>query len=1475
MLLFMFSWSYGQTVEFIERLDRSDISFPMRSATGASVAIDGNYAVVGIPAGQASLDVAQGMAIIYKYDADTDSWSELKTLVGSQSCDNSHFGFDVEVFGDLIAVSEFTQKHDGSGQVGNVYIYQRDLGGADNWGEFKIIDAPEGSNDTFGYGLTLSDTTLVVGHRAFNTMAIYDRNQGGPDNWGLTQTFDVPVTVASPNIKLDGDRLFYSVVLQGTFIRERDEGGPDNWGLVKTIAHGTDFSGAGLEVRDSLLFIGTGQAIQVRKKDQGGIDNWGLIQNIPSGGNTGLGREIHISDTLMIAAEPNASVNGLSGAGRARILTFDPLEANPLTLLDTITADVPKTQESFGMTVDIQGDQVIIGATKYPIFFSFDRAGRAEIRSRNAGGTDNWGTLLEVGNSTFADQSQYGSVIDVEDNLMLTGAQTTNTDTTTNSGAALLYQRDQGGADAWGEIKYFTAPNPGNNQEYGKKVALSGDIIAIAENGDTYIYYKDEGGPDNWGLVKTIEQSTQLIDIHGNTLVIISADNEIRLYYKDEGGLDNWGFVTTTTAGLVIPKTVTLTADDLYIADPGTNSGRVFHFKKDEGGIDTWGLSQVILGSIQLNGAANDFGSDLAVFDSLLVVTSQNGSSGGAQQILVFEEEPNGYNEIQILERPLSRSTFGRDVAMSDRYVITGDPRTNGDSGRAYLYQRDKGGFDQWGLVESFDTPDACAVVSFTREFGIVDKTLFITSGNGNSHGFRSGSILRYEIKPVPFITEWDITAGESLTLPTTSQPYRFEYKWVLSSDTTVVIEGNHFSLEDGDFTTTFAEGGIYRLEIDGLFPHLVGHPIDKLLDVVQWGEHEFFSMESTFAGWTGTGFSATDTPDLRFATDFSSAFADTPSFNHDISDWDMSKATELDSMFAGAMVFNQDIGGWQVDSVQTMAAMFRNADAFNQPIGAWKVQHVSSFDNMFRDNDAINQDLGNWKFDETDSVVDVFLDATAFDCEQWSRTIIGWKDNNPDVDNVQIGGPDASYDEVAGVARQALVSRGWTINGSEFSGSCIPFITLWTVADGDVITIGTSNGDFDIQYTWIDDATGQVVFAGSHTVADGPFETTFTTGGQYTLEVLGTISHMPFYSKDKLTDVLQWGNNPWHSMVSMFEDWPGTGFSASDAPKLDQVTNMSQMFDGASGFNEDLNHWDVSNVSDMGLLFRQCSSFNGDISNWDVSNVEKMDLMFGGASSFNGDISQWETASLKITSRMFFGATSFNQDISDWDVSNVTNFLATFNNAQAFNQDISDWDVSSVVNMKNMFTNAAVFNQDLGPWDVRNVVDMSGMFSNSSEFNQDLSAWRFRPDVNLKDIFKDATGMDCTNWSNTIIAWNYYHPDMIDQSLGVPQFTHGIHATASVNELNARGWNVASTEDAGACSDPTIKYWTGDIDTDWEVADNWHNKAVPVAGDKVIIPTRINDPILQIITPLIRSLEILSGATMSVQGLGNLNLQD
>merc|ERR1712032_1290505 len=96
---------------------------------------------------------------------------------------------------------------------------------------------------------------------------------------------------------------------------------------------------------------------------------------------------------------------------------------------------------------------------------------------------------------------------------------------------------------------------------------------------------------------------------------------------------------------------------------------------------------------------------------------------------------------------------------------------------------------------------------------------------------------------------------------------------------------------------------------------------------------------------------------------------------------------------------------------------------------------------------------------------------------------------------------------------------------------------------------------------------------------------------------------------------------------------------------------------------------WDVSSVTDMSDLFNGAVGFNGDISKWDVSRVKDMSGMFQGAIAFNGDLSQWDVSSVKDTSCMFKGASLFDGDLSKWDVSSVTNMNEMFLDATTFEE--------------------------------------------------------------------------------------------------------------------------------------------------------------------------------------------------------------
>jgi len=131
-----------------------------------------------------------------------------------------------------------------------------------------------------------------------------------------------------------------------------------------------------------------------------------------------------------------------------------------------------------------------------------------------------------------------------------------------------------------------------------------------------------------------------------------------------------------------------------------------------------------------------------------------------------------------------------------------------------------------------------------------------------------------------------------------------------------------------------------------------------------------------------------------------------------------------------------------------------------------------------------------------------------------------------------------------------------------------------------------------------------------------------------------------------------------------------------------------------------EINTWNVSQITNMDNLFNTYSEFNDDISNWNVSNVLTMANMFNGAGAFNQPLNNWIPSSVTNMANMFNGAIAFNQPLDNWNTSSVTTMANMFNGASAFNQSLDNWNTSSVTTMVNMFNGAIAFNQLVYNWE-------------------------------------------------------------------------------------------------------------------------------------------------------------------------------
>ena len=206
------------------------------------------------------------------------------------------------------------------------------------------------------------------------------------------------------------------------------------------------------------------------------------------------------------------------------------------------------------------------------------------------------------------------------------------------------------------------------------------------------------------------------------------------------------------------------------------------------------------------------------------------------------------------------------------------------------------------------------------------------------------------------------------------------------------------------------------------------------------------------------------------------------------------------------------------------------------------------------------------------------------------------------------------------------------------------------------------------------------------------------------------------------------------------------------------------------------------------------------DIKQWGAVQWSSMRAMFFGCSNLPG-FSATDTPDLSNVTNMsfmFWGATSFNQPIGNWNVSNVTNMVSMFYSASSFNQPIGNWNVSNVTNMINMFDNATSFNQPIGNWNASNVTNMAGMFRNATSFNEPIGNWVLNLSVFMNNML-DNSGMDCGNYSATLIGWKNNNPTVSGRSLGATGCMYGTNAVAARSHLiNTQGWNITGDSPSG-----------------------------------------------------------------------------
>lgn len=289
-------------------------------------------------------------------------------------------------------------------------------------------------------------------------------------------------------------------------------------------------------------------------------------------------------------------------------------------------------------------------------------SGKLHVYGRNVGGTDNWGYVKSIVQSTPAASDRLGgSVTVIEGNTLVSCSSSADT----SKGKCWVFYKDQGGIDNWGQVTVITA-TPYEAQEFALfSVKLIGDELWVGAGGAqptgqstsqawgaVYVFGRNQGGADNWGQVRRIggdeinagtpgflnsgDYAFRRFDItpDGNTLIfsmmddsLFSNNGKLVILGKDVGGTDNWGVVgslfSENPAASVQwgSKKNEISPDGSILAVSYIVSGaeKIEIRGKDVGGSNTWGFVETLDFS---DSPTDNFGIDFDFSGSTIVAPS-------------------------------------------------------------------------------------------------------------------------------------------------------------------------------------------------------------------------------------------------------------------------------------------------------------------------------------------------------------------------------------------------------------------------------------------------------------------------------------------------------------------------------------------------------------------------------------------------------------------------------------------------------------------------------------------------------------------------------------------------------------------------------------------------------------------------------------------------------------------------------------
>ena len=306
---------------------------------GRSVAVSGNTMVIGSPFATVGKNAYQGAAYVYTESGST--WTQSAEITASDGTANTYFGQSVSIDGNTIVIGAIGN----NSYEGAAYVF---TGSGTTWTQTaELVASDEKTQSYFGSSVSISGTTIVVGAdgATIDTVGVdgttIDSGQGAAyifTGSGSSWTQAAKLTASDGAA---GDSFGTSVAISGNTVAV---------GAYYAAVLGNTNQGA------AYVFVepGSGWTNMTETAKLTAAD--GEVNDF-------LGLSVAISgNTVVLGAYNGTAAGGNLGQGAAYVFTEPSSGWADMSQNATLTASDGQAGDSFGESVAISGNTIVVGA---------------------------------------------------------------------------------------------------------------------------------------------------------------------------------------------------------------------------------------------------------------------------------------------------------------------------------------------------------------------------------------------------------------------------------------------------------------------------------------------------------------------------------------------------------------------------------------------------------------------------------------------------------------------------------------------------------------------------------------------------------------------------------------------------------------------------------------------------------------------------------------------------------------------------------------------------------------------------------------------------------------------------------------------------------------------------------------------------------------------------------------------------------